>query len=244
MLPFKPQADLLESRGELRRAVDRVLDRLAAGVPPGGAERERVDCKEEAGRRGAGGVLLAGHQQNLAAAQQLADEVACFANTPGGGALVVGIDNASGDLLGTALDPEWLRHSIYQRVDVAPSVEERVVDGVRFLILYISAAREPVEDTGNRVRWRVGAACVPVDRAEWWRHRQDQAGYDSMATSTGRTVAISDSRGSEISAERRLVGCSGERERRRSAPPLGRPPEPGSRLRGRYCAGRRSDMPR
>lgn len=189
MLPFQPAADLLEARAHLRHAVDGVLTRLAAGVLPDHAERERVDCKEEAGRRGAGGVLLAGQQQNLAAAQQLADEVACFANTPGGGALIVGVDNATGDLLGTALDPEWLRHSIYQRVDVAPSVEDRVVEGVRLLVLYVSAAREPVEDTGNRVRWRVGAACVPVDRAEWWRHRQDQAGYDSMAASAGRTVA-------------------------------------------------------
>ncbi|RBY78227.1 transcriptional regulator [Geodermatophilus sp. TF02-6] len=168
--------------------MDGVLGRLAAGVLPDEAERERVDFKE-AGRRGAGGVLLAGQPQNLAAAQQLADKVACFANTPSGGALIVGVDNATGDLLGTALEPEWLRHSIYQRVDVAPSIEERLVGGVRLLVLYVSATREPVEDTGNRVRWRVGPACVPVDRTEWWRHRQDQAGYDSMATSTGRTLA-------------------------------------------------------
>lgn len=204
MLPFQPEADLLETRVTLRRAVDGVLARLAAGVLPEDAERERVDCKEEAGRRGAGGVLLAGQQQNLAAAQQLADEVACFANTPGGGALIVGVDNATGDLLGTALDAEWLRHSIYQRVDVAPSVEERVVEGVRLLVLYVAVAREPVEDTGNRVRWRVGPACVPVDRAEWWRHRQDQAGYDSMATSTGRTVA--DVSSSAIRVARRYLG--------------------------------------
>ena len=111
-LPFQPQSDLLEARGALRRIVDMVLDRLASGVLPSEAERQQVDIKEEAGRRGAGGVLLPGLVGNLAAATQLADEVACFANTPGGGALVVGVEDRTGDLLGTALDPEWLRHRI------------------------------------------------------------------------------------------------------------------------------------
>lgn len=187
-LPFQPQSDLLEARGALRRIVDTVLDRLASGVLPSEAERQQVDIKEEAGRRGAGGVLLPGLVENLAAATQLADEVACFANTPGGGALVVGVEDRTGDLLGTALDPEWLRHRIYERVDIAPLVEQRRVEGVRLLVLYVAAAQDPVEDTSGRIRWRVGTHCTPVDRAEWWQHRQHQLGYDSMAIPTGRTT--------------------------------------------------------
>ena len=101
----------------------------------------------------------------------------------------MGVENATGDLLGTALDPEWLRHSIYQRVDVAPLVEDVTVAGVRLLVLYVAMAAEPVEDTGDRIRWRVGTSCAPVDRSEWWVHRQGQLGYDGMAVSTARTVS-------------------------------------------------------
>lgn len=52
--PFRPQSDLVEARGVLRRMVDTVLGGLASGVLPGAAERQQVDIKEEAGRRGAG----------------------------------------------------------------------------------------------------------------------------------------------------------------------------------------------
>ncbi|MGQ0775895.1 MAG: DUF5635 domain-containing protein [Pseudonocardiales bacterium] len=188
-MPLHPQSDLLDARAALRRVVDTVLDGLASGQLPSQAERQQVDIKEEAGRRGAGGVLLPGQAENLAAATQLADEVACFANTPGGGALIVGVEDKTGDLLGTDLDPEWLRHRIYERVDIAPVVEARHVEGVRLLILYVAAAQDPVEDTPGRIRWRVGSHCAPVDRSEWWQHRQGQVGYDSMAVATGRTSA-------------------------------------------------------
>ncbi|MGH3830893.1 MAG: DUF5635 domain-containing protein [Pseudonocardiaceae bacterium] len=187
-LPFHPQSDLVEARVALRRMVEAVLGSLASGVLPSEAERQQVDIKEEAGRRGAGGVLLPGLVENLAAATQLADEVTCFANTPGGGALIVGVEDRTGDLLGTAMNPEWLRHRIYERVDIAPVVEQRHVEGVRLLVLYVAAAQDPVEDTSGRIRWRVGAHCTPVDRVEWWQHRQHLIGYDSMAIPTGRTV--------------------------------------------------------
>ncbi len=130
-----------------------------------------------------GGRLLPGTAENTKAADQLADEVAYMANTPGGGALIVGVENRTGDLLGgTDLDPEWLRQQIYRRVDVAPpEVEVRWERGIRLLIILVAEAREPVEDTGDRLRWRVGAASVPVDRGEWWLHRQGRAGWDQMS---------------------------------------------------------------
>ncbi|WP_214371037.1 DUF5635 domain-containing protein [Pseudonocardia sp. H11422] len=203
VLPFHPEPDLVEARATIRQAVDAVLAKLQAGVLPDEAELEHVDIKEEAGRRGSGGVLLAGQGQNTAAAAQLADEAACFADTPGGGALIVGIENKTGDLLGTALDRDWLRHGIYTRVDLAPDVEEREVSGVRLLVLYVASANEPVEDTSGRIRWRVGTNCVAVDRAEWWLHRQTQAGHDNMAGVTGRTV-VDVSTGAVVAARRYL----------------------------------------
>lgn len=180
-LSFQPGAELIADRARINAAVATCLQRLRDGTLPDDAERQIVDLKEEAGRRGRGGRLLPGALENIKAADQLADEVAYMANTPGGGALIVGVENSSGDLLGTDLDAEWLRHQIYRRVDIAPDVEARFERGIRLLVILVAEAREPVEDTGDRLRWRVGAASVPVDRGEWWLHRQGRAGWDPMS---------------------------------------------------------------
>lgn len=181
LVSFQPGAELLADRARAEEAVERCLALIRNGTLPEDAERQRVDIKEEAGRRGSGGRLLPGNRENTKAADHLADEVAAMANTPGGGALIVGIEDKSGDLLGTELDAEWLRQQIYRRVDIAPDVVERVEQGIRLLALYVPEAREPVEDTSDRLRWRVGSASVPIDRGQWWLHRQGRAGWDPMS---------------------------------------------------------------
>ncbi|ACZ32061.1 putative transcriptional regulator [Xylanimonas cellulosilytica DSM 15894] len=186
---FQPGTELLADRARTREAVQGCLETLRAGVLPDDIERQRVDFKEEAGRRGVGGVLLSGSPENIKAADQLADEVAAMANTPGGGALIVGVESRSGDLLGTELEREWLRQQIYRRVDVAPDIEVINERGIRLLVIYVAESREPVEDTGNRIRWRAGAASVPVDRSEWWTHRQGRAGWDAMSRPSGLDVS-------------------------------------------------------
>ena len=188
-MAVSPLGDLVADRAQLRASVDNALAELAAGVLPPDLERQQVDLKEEAGRRGRGGVLLTGEARNLAAADSLADDVACMSNTPDGGALVVGVEDGTGSLLGTALDADWLRHRIWERVEVAPAVEERTVAGVRLLILLVPEAREPVEDTRGQVRWRTGPHCTPVDRAEWWLHRQDRAAHDPLAAASQLTAS-------------------------------------------------------
>ncbi|WP_285725698.1 DUF5635 domain-containing protein [Psychromicrobium xiongbiense] len=180
-VPFQPGTELIADRARAEAAVDECLERIRCGVLPDDAERQRVDVKEEAGRRGTGGRLLPGNRENTKAADQLADEVAAMANTPGGGALIVGIEDKTGDLLGTELDLEWLRHQIYRRIDLAPDVVERIEAGIRLLVIFVPESREPVEDTSDRIRWRVGAASVPIDRGQWWLHRQGRAGWDPMS---------------------------------------------------------------
>ena len=195
---FQPGTELLVDRARAVDAVASCLAKLREGSIPDDIERQRVDIKEEAGRRGSGGRLLPGSAENTKAADQLADEVAYMANTPGGGALIVGIENRSGDLLGTELDAEWLRHEIYRRIDLAPDIEERIERGIRLLVLYVAEAREPVEDTSDRLRWRIGAASEPIDRGAWWLHRQGRAGWDPMSRAsemgiehiTGGAVAV------------------------------------------------------
>ena len=180
--------DLVEARAQLVAEVELVLASLERGETPPRPESEHVDCKEEPGRRGRGGILLPAEPRNAAAADYLAHEVCCLANTPGGGALILGVADGNWQVLGTGLDSDWLRHRIYQLADIAPAIDERRVAGQRVLVMYVAESPEPVEDPDGKIRWRVNTACVPVDRAEWWLHRQQRAGLDVMAAPTARTT--------------------------------------------------------
>lgn len=64
VLPFSPGADQIEARERLEALVDGALAKLAAGAPPDDIEREQIDFKEEAGRRGPGGTLNVGDPRN------------------------------------------------------------------------------------------------------------------------------------------------------------------------------------
>ena len=199
---------MLEDRRRLMAAVDTAMSLLVSGLTAQAAEVEGVDFKEEAGRRGRGGVILPGIPRNTAVGDQLADEVACLANTPGGGALIVGIAD-DGTVVGAATERDWLRQRINELVDVAPAVEERTGPGAaRLLVLLVAEAREPVENRGGVLRWRVGTACRPVDRSEWWAQRLRRSGTDPLAAATSRTVA--DITTAALTATRRLIGSGGD----------------------------------
>lgn len=179
----------VQARQELRSLVDAVLARLAAGGGPSRLESERVDVKEEAGRRDRQGGLLPAAPVNSDAAAHLAGEVRCFANTPGGGAIVLGVEDGTWAPLGTDLDEEWLRQRLDDLTGIAPLVEERALHGVRILLLLVSESPDPVEDPDRRLRWRVGDRCVEVDRSQWWLHRAERIGVDPMAAPTSMTAA-------------------------------------------------------
>lgn len=169
-----------QRRRELQAIVDELLSAEKDGYLPTVQEKTSLDFKEEAGRR-IRDQLEPGQAQNQVAATKLADEVACFANTPGGGVVVVGVEDETGRILGTALDEEWLRQAIHRAVDVAPSVEAHNVGGQRVLTIFVAESPTVVEDTSDRIRWRVGDHCAPVDRSEWWVHRQEVLNVDVMA---------------------------------------------------------------
>jgi ATP-dependent DNA helicase RecG len=68
------------------------------------------------------------------------------------------VEDAAGALFATALDAEWLRHRIWERVEVAPAIEDRMIAGVRLLVLYVAEAREPVRSLLEQlVGWRTGS---------------------------------------------------------------------------------------
>lgn len=208
-MAIQPGGEVWEDRRRLLADVEEALRLLAAGSTGDAAESERVDFKEEAGRRGRGGIVLPGERHSQAVAEQVANEVACLANTPGGGALVVGVAD-DGVLIGAATDRDWLRQRVHEQIDVAPAVEERFLpDGTRVLVVLVAEAREPVEDTAGRLRWRVGRTCAGVDRSEWWSVRLRRLGADPLTAATDYT--LQDLPPGSLAAMRRLLrGATGD----------------------------------
>ena len=151
-----------------RQEVERVLQELSQGAKPADElESEAVDIKEEAGRRDKKGTILPGHKHNEEAAQQLAEEAACMANSPGGGTLVVGIDDKNGGIIGADTDPEWLRSRIYDLTERQLTVDVQTVEMRNHLLLVVDVpqAVQPVAYK-REYKHRVDARCVPVTLTE------------------------------------------------------------------------------
>lgn len=192
-----------------QRDLRELLDQLNAGRKPQAIEVEHVDVKEEPGRRDGEGRLQAGTSQSEEAAKFLYRELACMSNTPGGGALVVGVTD-DGQRPGTELDPEWLRHRIYElsgRPQLTADVQAlRLDDGTRVLICRVHQAVEPYRIDG-KIYWRVGDNCVEVDAATWHaevvrRH------HDWSAEASDRTVRDADPLA--VAVAREFLSASGE----------------------------------
>lgn len=187
--------------------VNRVLELLVQGVWVD-QESILVDLKEEAGRRDKQGNLLPGIAQNDAAADQVSDEAACMANTPGGGALILGVGD-NGELIGTALDEEWLRHRVYQRTSRALTIQVDPVElrDVRLLVITAPQAVEPIRRHG-RVSWRVDSHCVEVDPATWHEKRLIRTNFDWSAQPSD--VPAAQARAASVEVARRYLRESGE----------------------------------
>ncbi len=151
-------------------------------------EVERVDVKEEPGRRKANGSLRPGTETNEQAADLLAGEMACMANTPGGGAVIVGVAD-DGQKIGTELNAEWLRHRIWELTagTLAISARAATIDGCRLLVLSSGEALNLVAYRG-RARWRVGTNCVDVDHNAWQSRMLLRRGYDWSDQPSGHTL--------------------------------------------------------
>ena len=185
-----------------------VLARLAAGEAPADIERAQVDVKEEPGRRGPGGVIQPGSSENGEAARYLAGEMACLANTPGGGAIILGIAD-KGEHVGTELEPDWLRHRIWELTDhkLTVDVREAELDGTRILVLSTHEAIEPVSHQG-KIRWRVDDNCVEVDPTTWHTGKLQRSGVDWSAQPSGHVLA--DANPVALELARRYLTAAGD----------------------------------
>ena len=168
--------------------VEQALHRLSRGELPERIELERLDFKEERGRRGSGGTVSPGETTNERAAEHLAAEMACMANTPGGGALIVGVSD-DGARTGTRLDADWLRHRIWELTShqLTIAVREAHIDECRLLILTCIEALAQVRYRG-KLRWRVGANCVEVDPVVWQSRMLERIGFDWSDQPSGQTL--------------------------------------------------------
>lgn len=169
----------------VEQQVERVLRRLADGDAPHQVELTQVDIKEEPSRRGAGGIVLAGSKQSEAAARYLSGEMACFANTPGGGAVILGVAD-DGLRIGTELDADWLRNRIWQLTEQKLTISVREVDllGTRLLVLLTHEAIEPIRYSG-KLTWRVNDNCVDVDPTTWHAGRIQRSHVDWSVLQSG-----------------------------------------------------------
>ncbi len=130
--------------------------------------------------------MLPGSEQNDPAARYLADELACLANTPGGGAIILGVAD-DGQRIGTDLGPQWLRHRVYELTNRRLTIDAQPVDldGTRVLVLTTRDAIEPIASTNGRISWRVDDNCVEVDPSTWHAGRLHRTGVDWSALPSG-----------------------------------------------------------
>lgn len=154
------------------------------------------------------GNLLPGQPRNDKAAEQVAGESACLANTPGGGALILGVAD-DGRLTGTALDADWLRHRVYELTErsLTIDVQQVEIDGTRVLVITAPQAIEPIRWRG-RVTWRVDDNCVEVDPATWHAKRMIRTSFDWSAQPS--QVPASSAREGSVEIARRFLRDSGE----------------------------------
>ena len=173
----------------LEEQIEETFALLEQGRAPRCVETSRVDIKEEPGRRGSEGRVLPGHHENQEAARYLAGEMACMANTAGGGAIILGVAD-DGIRIGTRLEPEWLRYRIWELTERKLTVAVRVaeLDSCRLLVLSTHEAIEPIRYQG-RIRWRVDDNCVEIDPTTWHNRRLHSLGYDWSAQPSGHTLA-------------------------------------------------------
>ncbi len=147
-----------------KEEVEDALRALSRGdTPVNELESQAVDIKEEAGRRGKDGSIRPGPKENQQAAEQLAEAAACMANTKGGGTLIVGADDKTGQIIGADTNPHWLRSRIYDLTDRKLSVDIQTVKVKGKVLLVVDApqAVEPVPYRG-KYQHRVNDRCVPV----------------------------------------------------------------------------------
>lgn len=186
-----PSNKFLFRRAEADAAIAAVL----AGARAEDLETETLDFKEEHGtfdERTRRRQPIAARDQRAAAV--IAGEAACFANSPNGGTLVVGVGDKLAGLqafTGSYLDLEWLRSRVWDLTTPHLSLsdfEERVVAGAR---IYLVDVPDNLGETyvDGKVRVRHGARCIEPSVTQARELLELRRGFDWTAEPSGLRFA-------------------------------------------------------
>ena len=165
------------------------LTAVTSGTRAGDAETEQVDFKVELGTRDRGGAHQIISPTHEPAAQALAEEVGCLANSLSGGVLIIGVEDRVGGpaaLVGAQSDPAWLKARIHALTSphYTVDIEEFLELGARLLLIDVPPALEEIR-AGGKLRARIGSSCEELsgDRAREFLERR--RGYDWSAEPSG-----------------------------------------------------------
>ena len=190
LLPCKVYIGVVTTGTIRRQAALDAIARVLAGEVAEAAESDLVDFKEEVGTVGTGGQRRPIGPRHAPAAEVLAIEVACFANSPSGGVLVVGVDDKSSGpaaLHDTYLDLGWLRERLWSLTSPRYSVdeiEEVVEQGRRLYLINVPPAIEEIR-AGGKLRMRRGKSCQEVSGDDARRLLEERRGFDWTAQPSG-----------------------------------------------------------
>ncbi len=202
------------SREQLRREADRAIDEVLAGREACELESQTLDFKEL--------KRPAGNDRDLlkAAAADLAEAVACLANSRGGTVIVGVRDDGAGPaaIVGvpTDLDIDDLRHRIWQHTSpsLVVDIESRVAHGMRLLLITVETAFDLVR-AGGKLRERMGTSCEPMAPGREAVIRDERRGYDWSAEPTH--LRVDDVSPRAVEEARRGLTEAGDAQSRRRA---------------------------
>jgi ATP-dependent DNA helicase RecG len=165
------------------------IDQIGHGARPADLETDILDFKEERGtiRQDRRQPISPHHEP---AARALAEEAACFANSSGGGVLVVGVDDKAhgrAAFVGAYLDSVWLReriHALTQPHLAVDIIEEITVAGQRIYLINIAPGLEETRCDG-KLRARFGTRCEELSGDQARRLLEERRRSDWSAERSG-----------------------------------------------------------
>lgn len=150
--------------------VAHALEAIRAGSTGDALESETLDFKEDP-TRVAGQTRPRGNP-DAKTVETVLDASICFANGSAGDAhIVLGVsDKQSGPaaLTGTAYEPSWLEHRVFEGTVPKLRVEAREVEylGVRLVLIRVPEGLSVYSRTSGAARRRIGKLCEPLSNDE------------------------------------------------------------------------------
>ena len=179
-----------------RAAADKAIQEVLGGSRAGDVESETIDFKEEVGSVARGGRRPI-NPHDEPAARDLAAAAACFANSPHGGVIVVGVDDkraGEAAFVGAHLDTDWLRMRIHELTHprlTVDEIEEVEAAGARIYLINVAPALAEIYCDG-KLRTRLGTTCTEMSGDDARRLLEQRRHFDWSAEPSGMRLSGAD----------------------------------------------------